>query len=327
MASSSLNQTSSFSHTEFILFQFPGVTKFRPLLVLPFLTMYTVILLGNATVMMTIVLEKSLHLPMYFLIWSLLAVNVLYTTAITPKMMLALLGLDRISLSGCLTQMFVVNSSIMGESIVVLLMAIDRYLAITRPLHYRDVISKHLLVHSAMNGLVRYCCAVFPLVVLASRLYYCKSNILYHFHCENMVLVNLGCGDISKVQIGGLLVRVLITVSDLTIVLLSYMKILHVVMKIVVGPARHKALHTCATHLLVVVLIYFSGLLSTILYLPGVPTSYNGQNISSAIYFLFPATVNPFIYGLRMKKIKTSLLKHWRNTKENMALKHTARGQ
>ncbi|XP_071989001.1 olfactory receptor 52K2-like [Engystomops pustulosus] len=324
MDSSSLNETSSFSHTEFILFEFPEVTKFRPLLTLPFLVIYTVILLASSIVMIIIVLEKSLHCPMYLLIWFLLALDVLHTSAITPKMILALVGLDHISLPECLTQMFIVNSSMMAESIVVLLLIVDQYVAITQPLHYQKIIAKHLLVHSTIHGVIRNCCAVFPIVILASKLLFCKSNIIHHFHCENMVIFKLGCGDVSWIQVAGLLVRTLITVLDITFVLFSYLRILSIAMKVALGMARHKALHTCATHLGVTVTIYSSGLFSSILSLPGVSSSYTGQNISSAVYFLFPATVSPFIYGLRMKKIKKSLMKHWRTTKEDTSLTCTS---
>ncbi|XP_056416222.1 olfactory receptor 52K2-like [Hyla sarda] len=319
---STQNMTSSFYYTDFILFAFPGVTRFRPLLALPFSSIYTIILLGNSTVMTIIVLERNLHSPMYVLIWTLLAINVLYTTAITPKMILALVGLNQISLSGCLMQMFIVYSNIMAESVVVLLMAIDRYLAITWPLHYQEVIFKHLLAHSTVNMVVRICCAVFPLVIVAARLQYCKSNVIHHFHCESFVLIKLACDDHTMAPIIGLLIRTLITAFDITIIFLSYLKIVYMAMKIAVGPARHKALHTCATHLAVVVLMYSSGILSVILYFPGLSTSYTGQNIASAVYFLTPAIVNPFIYGLRMMEIKTSLVRFWKNKKEDNALQH-----
>ncbi|XP_018429947.1 PREDICTED: olfactory receptor 51E2-like [Nanorana parkeri] len=310
------NKSSSFSHMEFILFGFPGVTEFRPLLALPFSSIYAVILGGNSVVTLLIVLEKSLHTPMYTLIFSLLAVNVVYTTAITPKMLLALFGLDQITLAGCLVQMFVVYSSIMAESTIVLLMAVDRYLAIIQPLHYHEIVGKQLVVHLAVNGVIRNGVFVFPLVIYAARLSYCRSNVIHHFHCESMMLFSLGCGE-SRAQIIGLVVRTLTMFCDITIIFISYLKVLHTVLRIAAGTARYKALHTCSTHLVVVVLINAFGCIISILHLLGNSASYNLQNICSAIYFLFPAMVNPFIYGVRMEEIKSNLQRRWRKKTHN----------
>lgn len=314
------NKTSSFSHMEFILVGFPGVTKYRPLLALPFSFIYAVILSGNSVVMLVIVLEKSLHTPMYTLIFSLLATNVVYTTAITPKMLLGLFGLNQITLAGCLVQIFTVYFSIMAESTIVLLMAIDRYLAINQPLHYQEIVVKHVIVHSAVNGVIRYSFVVLPLVIIGARLRYCRSNIIPHFHCESMMLFSLGCEE-SRVQIAGLVMRTLMMFCDIAIILISYLKVLQTVLRIAVGMARYKALHTCSTHLVVVVLIYSSGFLISVLYLPGNSTSYDLQNIFSAIYFLFSATLNPLIYGLRMEGIRSNLQKRWRK-KKGLSVQH-----
>ncbi|XP_077155427.1 olfactory receptor 56B34-like [Ranitomeya variabilis] len=312
MEPSTLNKSSSSSsHTDFILFGFPGVTRYRPLLIVPFSAIYTVMISANSAVMTIIVLEKSLHSPMYILISSLLAVNVIYTTAITPKMILALVGLDQISLPGCLMQIFTVYTSLVFETVILLLMAVDRYLAISQPLQYWQIITTQLQIHFMVNALLRMCSVVVPLLSLVATLQYCRSNVIYHFHCEATMLFNLGCGDITKRKLVALVIRTAISLCDIGFILLSYLKVLHTVMKIAVGTARHKALHTCSTHLLVVTFMYTLGLLSVILNLSE-SSSYDVQNASSTIFFLLPTLLNPFIYGLRVKEIKEAFMKHWR---------------
>ncbi|XP_063297720.1 olfactory receptor 52K2-like [Pelobates fuscus] len=314
MELSSLNQT--FSYTEFILFAFPGVSTSRYLLAIPFSSIYIIILISNSTIICQIIMEKTLHTPMYILISLLLSVNLTYSTSLLPKMILSFFGVNQISLFGCLAQMFSVYSCIMMESILMLLMAFDRYIAITRPLHYWEIITKNLLVTFSINGLIRNCFLVFPLIILSASMRYCKSNIIPHFHCENQVLLQLACGDISKNLVTGLFVRTFITVCDVTIIIISYLQILQTAMKIAAGSARKKALHTCSTHIMVVSTTYLTGLLASILYFTSSTISYNVQNLCSAVYFFFPPTVNPFIFGLRMNEIKESLLKPWRKNKQ-----------
>ncbi|KAM4796257.1 olfactory receptor 56B1-like [Rhinophrynus dorsalis] len=312
MDSTNLNQTSSFSYTEFILVVFPGIPTFRQLLVIPFLSTYLVILIFNMLIVYKVWVEEKLHSPMYVLISLLLGVNVICTTAVIPKMLLVLVGVNRISLVGCLVQMFSVYSIFMFKSVVILLMALDRYMAICRPLRYHDIVTKRLLVQLSIIGLVRNSILVAIVVILASRVKYCKSNILMNFACENMVLLSLGCGDMSKIQIVGLMVRTFATASDVTVLLLSYIKVLHTAMKLAAGSARTKALHTCSTHLLVALIMYSFGFISSIISKVEASISYDIQNLYGAVYFLFPALVNPIIYGLRVKEIKDCLEKPWK---------------
>ncbi|KAM4697319.1 olfactory receptor 52K1-like [Discoglossus pictus] len=312
------NQSNSFSHTDFILFGFSGLSNYRQLLAIPFLIIYVIILNGNCLIIYRIWVEKSLQAPMYILISVLFAVNISCATAIVPNMLLGLLfGLDHISLGGCLFQMFFIYTAVMFESNVLLVMALDRYVAICNPLRYYDIMTKSLLVQLSIIGFVE--CSLFasPIIIVAAHVNFCRSNIILNFACENMVLLNLGCGDTSKIQIVGLMVRIIVTAIDITFLLVSYLKILYTAMKIIIGKDRHKTLHTCSTHLLVVTLNYSCGLLSSIAY--RMTISVDVQNLSSAIYYLVPATVHPIIYGVRVKEIKDCLLKLWK-TKQYLVL-------
>ncbi|KAM3933083.1 olfactory receptor 52N2-like [Leptodactylus fuscus] len=304
------NETSPVSHTEFVLRGFPGVSAFRELLAIPFLSVYMLILAGNLIIIYRICVEKSLQSPMYHLIALLFAVNISCTTAIVPNTLMALLcGLDRISLGGCLFQMFFMYTMVMFESDVLLLMALDRYVAICRPLRYHDILTNRLLLQLSIVGFVECSLLVSPIIIVASRVDFCFSNLILDFACENMVLLNLGCGNMHGIQIVGLMVRILVTAMDITLLLVSYTSILYTAMNIVTGKARHKTLHTCGTHLSVVVLNYSCGLLSSIAY--RMPISIDLQNLTSAIYYLFPATIHPLIYGYRVQEIRTCLIKSW----------------
>ncbi|KAM5126845.1 olfactory receptor 52L1-like [Mantella aurantiaca] len=306
-----INGSLPVSHTEFVLLGFPGISRSRNLLALPFLVIYSVILTGNILIIYRIWAEQSLHSAMYLLIALLFSVNIICTTAILPKAVLSvLLGMDGVSLVTCLFQMFVIYTMVMFESDVLLLMALDRYVAICRPLRYHDIMTSHLLMQLSMVGLVKSSLCVSPIIIVASQVYFCSSNLILDFACENMVLLNLACGDTARIQMVGLMVRIVVTAMDITLLLLSYGCILGATMKVTMGKDRHKTLHTCGTHLSVVVLNYSCGLLSSIAY--RMPISLDIQNLTSAIYYLFPATVHPLIYGYRMREIRTCLVKSWR---------------
>ncbi|XP_018103301.2 olfactory receptor 52K1 [Xenopus laevis] len=312
METSSLNQSkSSFSHTQFILLTFPGVSSHRYLLVIPFFSTYVVILYCNSLVIYKIWMEKRLHTPMYSLIALLLLVNIICTTTVLPKMVLVLLGLNQISLVECLVQMFSAISMIMLKSIMLLLMAMDRYVAICKPLRYHNIITKRFLAQLLALGLTRNCLFLLPIVILSSKVQFCKSNVIWHYLCEDITLLSLGCGEAPRLQVFGILVRTIITVCDVSIFIVSYIKVLHTAMQLVVGQARRTALHTCTTHLLVAIPIYSFGLLSSIVNKIEASISYDIRNLFSVFYIFLPAFVNPIIYGFRVKEIKGSLVKPW----------------
>ncbi|XP_018430756.1 PREDICTED: olfactory receptor 52K2-like [Nanorana parkeri] len=304
-------QNISLSYSEFLLFPFPGVTSHRHLLVAPFFSIYIAIVVLNLVISYTVWWEKSLHTPMYVLVALLLALNIIGTTAVIPLMIQSLLGQNKVSLPGCLSQMFFVYSATMFKSVVLLLMAFDRYIAICRPLRYHTIINQSSLTQLWVVGLARNCLLVLLVVVLASRVQYCKSTIL-NFVCEYGVLLSLACGEVFKIHMVGVMVRMGVTSSDVTVLLVCYVKVLRTALKIAAGSARGKALNTCGNHLLVALIVYSCGILSSILYKVEEAVSYDFQNLSSAIYFLFPALTNPIIYGLRVTEIKDSLMKSWK---------------
>ncbi|XP_041437145.1 olfactory receptor 52L1-like [Xenopus laevis] len=307
------NQSFILSYTEFILLGFPGISGWRPLLAIPSFSVYLVILSGNSLIICLIYTDKTLHSPMYLLMSVVFAISITISTAILPKFLLDLLfHLNQVSLTGCLLQMFSIYFSSTCESSVILLMSLDRYVAICRPLRYHNIMTKRLLISMTIIAIIRNCLLICPLVLLTSMVQFCKSNIILHFACENMALLSLACGDTTKPQIAGLIVRILVNVLDAGLLLISYSTILYTVMKTVIGKSRHKALNTCGTHILVAMLLYVTGLASSLVLRMDTTLSIDTKNLFTVLYLLGPAFLYPFIYGLRVSEIRKSLVKCWR---------------
>ncbi|XP_053561640.1 olfactory receptor 52K1-like [Bombina bombina] len=304
------NLSSSSSYVEFTLLGFPGFHNLRRILFIPFLFVYVVILGTNSLIIHIVRTETSLHFPMYILMAMLSAVNICGTTTVVPKMLLSfLIDLNRISLEGCLVQMFFIYFIIMMDCNILLMMSLDRFVAICRPLHYARIINKHNLLQLTLASLVRSISFVSPVIYLASRVQFCKSDTIRHFACEHMALLSLACGNITKNKIVGLILRVTSIVFDMCFLCTSYGSIMRAALKISPGALRHKSLHTCGTHILVISIVYFFSLSSSIVYRVSRSVTQDTHNLLSAIYLLFPALANPLIYGLRTKEIQHRLFK------------------
>ncbi|XP_071352914.1 olfactory receptor 52E8 [Trachinotus anak] len=301
----------NFSHSTFVFRGFPALRRHRRLLALPFFVSYLSVLLGNSLLVHVIHRVESLSSPMYLLICTLCIVDILVVTAIIPNMLLSLLfDWDEISLAGCLTQMFFTHFLSSVESTLLLAMALDRYVAICQPLRYAEIMDSSMFMMLLVFTLVRSISIMATLVGLAGSLWFCGSNVIQHCYCDHMALVSLACDSTEKNSAAGLAVIVCFVGVDISLIFFSYMKILSVVLRAApAGEDRWKAFHTCGTHLIVMMCFYLVGsvtFLSHNLHIP-IPTDVN--TFMGLLYILFPATINPIIYGVRTKEIRNSFFR------------------
>ncbi|KAM9318554.1 olfactory receptor 52K2-like [Pholidichthys leucotaenia] len=301
----------NFSHSAFVFGGFSELQKHRRLLVLPFSISYLSVLLGNSLLVYVIRSVESLQSPMYTLICLLCVVDILVVTAIVPNMLLNFLfDWNQISLAGCLTQMFFTHFLSSLESTLLLAMALDRYVAICKPLHYTEIIGSSMMVKLLLFTLVRSVSIMATLVGLAGSLWFCNSNVIQHCYCEHMALVSLACSSTEKNSAAGVAVIICFVGIDIPLIFLSYVKILSVVIQ---GSAaieeRWKAFHTCGTHLIVMMCFYLVGSITFLSHNLNIPIPTNVNTFMGLLYILLPATVNPIIYGIRTKEIRKGFLR------------------
>lgn len=301
----------NFSHSTFVLRGFPELQKQRRLLALPFSASYLSVLLGNSLLVYVIRSVERLHSPMYLLICALCFVDILAATAIIPSMLLSLLfDRDEISLAGCLTQMFFTHFLSSLESTLLLAMALDRYVAICQPLHYAKIIDSSIFAKLLLFTLVRSGSIMATLVGLAGSLRFCGSNTIQHCYCDHMALVSLACDSTEKNSAVGLAVIVCFVGVDIPLIFFSYIKILIVVSReAVAGEDRWKAFHTCGTHLIIMMCFYLVGSVTFLSHNLNIPIPTDVNTFLGLMYILFPATVNPIIYGVRTKEIRNGFLR------------------
>ncbi|KAM3616688.1 uncharacterized protein V6R79_021786 [Siganus canaliculatus] len=304
---------SNSSHSRFVFRGFPQLQQQqqRLLLALPFSASYLWVLLGNSVLVLVIRRVPSLHSPMYLLVCTLCVVDALMVTAIVPKMLVGLLlDNDEISLAGCLTQMFFTYFLSSLESTLLLAMALDRYVAICRPLRYLDIINSSTLAKLLLFTLLRSGAIMATLVALAASLRFCASNIIRHCYCDHMALVSLACGSTAPNSAAGLAVIVCFVGVDIPLIFFSYVKILSVVLRTAApGEDRWKAFHTCGTHLMVMMCFYLVGSVTFLSHNLNIHVSTDANSFMGLAYILLPATVNPVIYGARTKEIRSGFLR------------------
>ncbi|XP_070462887.1 olfactory receptor 5D13-like [Equus przewalskii] len=308
----SLGQLSSFIHRNqenqsggvtFVLLGFSEYPKLQLPLFLVFLTIYTVIVLGNLGMIVIIKINPKLHTPMYFFLSHLSFVDFCYSTIVTPKLLENLVVEDRtISFTGCITQFFFGCIFVVTETFMLAAMAYDRFVAVCNPLLYTVVMSQKLcfLLVSASYSWGIACSLIFTCFLLT--LSFCGNNFINNFGCEQAAIVAVSCSDPYVNQKIMIVSATFNEISSLIIILTSYVFIFITVMKMPSTEGRQKAFSTCASHLTTITIFHGS-----VLFLYCVPNSRSSWlmvKVASVFYTVVIPMLNPLIYSLRNKDVK-----------------------
>nr|XP_028695171.1 olfactory receptor 10H3 [Macaca mulatta] len=296
--------------SEFILFGFSAFPQQLLLvLFLLYLLMFLFTLLGNLLIMATIWIEHRLHTPMYLFLCALSISEILFTVAITPRMLADLLSTHRsITFVSCVSQMFFSFMFGFTHSFLLMVMGYDRYVAICHPLRYNVLMSPHdcarLVAWTWAGGSVMG----MMVTMIVFHLTFCGSNVIHHFVCHVLSLLKLACGNkTSSAIMGVMLVCVTALIGCLFLIILSYVFIVAAILRIPSAEGRHKTFSTCVSHLTVVVVHYS---FASLIYLKpkGLHSMYS-DTLMATTYTVFTPFLSPIIFSLRNKELKNAIKK------------------
>ncbi|XP_075790852.1 olfactory receptor 52R1-like [Pelodiscus sinensis] len=292
--------------TSFLLVGIPGLEATQHWVAIPLCCMYIVALLGNCVVLFVIRADPSLHEPMYLFLAMLAVTDLVLCTSTVPNMLgIFWLGSGEIGFHACLAQMFFIHSSSLVESDILVAMALDRYVAICHPLRYTAILKITTVAKMALLVSVRGLVVIAPLPLLLRRLPFCQARLIPHSYCEHMAVLKLACADTTLNAAYGLMVALLVGGLDVVCIVLSYVMILRAVFRLPSAQARIKALSTCTSHVCVILLFYVPGLFSFLAHRFGQSVPQAVHILLANLYLLLPPMLNPIVYGMRTKQIRT----------------------
>ncbi|XP_041669900.1 olfactory receptor 6N2-like [Cheilinus undulatus] len=268
------------------------------------LLLYLFIVLSNVLLVVVIVLNRSLHEPMYMLLCSLFFNELYGSTGLFFFLMVQILSdIHTISPSLCYLQVFCLYSYGGVEFWILTAMSYDRYLSICFPLQYNTrMTTNRVLSLIAVSWLIPFLidCVLISLAVTSEL---CDTDI-NRLYCDFYSIFKLACHGTAASHFTQLISSIVLILCCVTPVLYSYTRIFKVCCR---GSkqTRQKAFSTCMPHLASLFNFIFG------IYLEGVQAKFDVDGVPqtlrvfTSLYFLIcQPLVNPLIYGLKLPKIR-----------------------
>uniref|UniRef100_A0A8C4MEJ4 Olfactory receptor n=1 Tax=Equus asinus TaxID=9793 RepID=A0A8C4MEJ4_EQUAS len=300
------------SVSEFILLGLSSSQEIQIFFFVIFFLVYVAIVVGNLLIVISVIFDRHLHSPMYFFLANLSFFDLCVSSAATPKVIADFLRKRKtISLWGCMAQMFFMHFFGGGEMSLLIAMAIDRYVAICKPLHYKTIMSRRVLILFLLFAWAIGFIYTMSQMVFTVGLPFCGPNIVDNIFCDLPLVIKLACTEtyilelliISEIIVAN---SGMISLSCFSILLISYSGIL-ITIRSRSSIGQSKARATLTAHITVVI-IFFGPCIFIYIW----PFSNHSVDKFLAVFYTIVTPIlNPIIYTLRNKEMKTAMNKLW----------------
>ncbi|XP_054907246.1 odorant receptor 104-1 [Poeciliopsis prolifica] len=297
----------------FIIVGFPGLQlEYFHMMAWFLFILYVTTVVGNLVLVVIFALEHSLQKPMYIIMVSLALSDIGFTTVALPKLIARYWWNDAsIGFYTCHFQRHMIHYFGSLNSLIMLTMAVDRYLAVIFPLRYPMLMSAPTMtILTVFSWLVAH---VFPSTTsyVLTQISFCRSDQIIQAFCDTISLTALACGDKSYISSASYISAMFILLVPLGFVIYSYFCIIISVFHMTSGQGRRKTLSTCATQGCIISIYYVPRFfVYSSSKIPNINMTPGSQIATTFFYSFFPPVINPFVYCLRTKEIQ-AILSRW----------------
>ncbi|XP_064145447.1 olfactory receptor 4C16-like [Loxodonta africana] len=294
--------------TEFILLGLTQDPVKKKIVLIRFLLSYLGTLLGNSLIIITLKTSRALGSPMYFFLFYLSLSDTRFCTAIAPRMIVDILQKNiTISSSEYIIHIFSFHFFGCMEILIFILMAIDHYVAICKPLHYMSMMNRRVCSVLVALAWVASCVHSSVQIFLTLSLPFWGPNVIDHYLCDLHPLLKLAC---TNTYVANLLLvsnSGAISIMSFVMLMFSYVIILHS-LRNHSAEGRKKALSTCISHIIVVILFF----VPCIFAYTRPATTFPMDKMITVFYTIGTPLLNPLIYTLRNAEVKNAMRKLWK---------------
>ncbi|XP_004413573.1 PREDICTED: olfactory receptor 4K13-like [Odobenus rosmarus divergens] len=289
--------------TEFVLLGLTNTWELQIFFFFIFSLTYAAIVAGNLIVVIITFDSLLYSTPMYFLLGNLSFLDMSVSTITTPKMVTDFLRENKtISLWGCMAQMFFLHLLGGSEMTLLIVMAVDRYIAICKPLHYTSIMNRQVLMGSVLLSWAVGFVHTMSQMLFNITLPFCGPNIVDNIFCDLPRILKLACTETFILELLVIADSGLLSFICFIFLLISYTVILVTIQRRSSG-GLSKALSTLSAHIIVVTLFF-----GPIIFIYASPfRGFSVDKFLSVFYSIITPLLNPIIYTLRNQEMKAAI--------------------
>ncbi|XP_048837782.1 olfactory receptor 24-like isoform X2 [Brienomyrus brachyistius] len=263
---------------------------------------YVFTIFVNLTLILTILLEKILHEPMFIFLCNLCVNCICGSTSFYPKLLIDLLSDSHvISYTACIIQIFGIYMYLFCENTNLSVMAYDRYVAICKPLEYHSIMTPRRVGMLVQITWILTLIETIVGIVLIVRLPLCGSRI-DKLYCFDWDVAKLSCIDTTLNNLYAFCI-LSFHIFQFLLIIISYVLITRTCVQS--QAERNKFMETCLPHLITL------GILAVSVSFDVVSARFSSdaslqalRNSLSIMYLIVPPILNPLIYGLKLKQLR-----------------------
>ncbi|XP_035011363.1 olfactory receptor 52E8-like [Hippoglossus stenolepis] len=306
---------------DFFIIGFPGLSLdlYKPVSALLFI-LYLAIVGGNIFILVFVKCERALHKPTYLIFCHLALTDLAFGTVTLPKIISKYWFDDGIiSFYSCFAQMYFVHALGAAHSFILMVMALDRFIAVCAPLRYTTLLTNtKVSVLCGISWLMPVSWMV-GVVFDALTLPFCNSNMITQCYCDHIAITTLGCENVREVQLIAFGLAMFSLLVPLGFIVFTYFVIIVAVARISSSEGRVRTLSTCTPQLIITLLYYMPRCFVYLANNVGFTFSVPVRIVVVMLYSLLPAAVNPMIYCFKTKAIKENLKRKLLKRKINVS--------
>ncbi|XP_074088108.1 olfactory receptor 4L1-like [Macrotis lagotis] len=301
-----MEEANSTMINEFILLGLTSSWEIQIFFFVIFFFAYASIMAGNIIIILMVTLDSHLHsTPMYFLLGNLSFLDMTLSTVTVPKMIIGFVREKKtISLWGCMAQMFFLHFLGGSEMTLLIFMAIDRYVAICKPLHYTTIMNHRTLIAFVLLSWIVGFVHTMSQMAFIVDLPFCGPNVVDNVFCDLPLVIKLACTNTYVLDLLVIADSGLLSLICFILLLVSYTVILVTVHRRSSG-GLSKALSTLSAHIAVVTLFF-----GPCIFIYASPfSSFSVDKFLSVFYSVITPLLNPIIYTLRNQEMKAAMIR------------------
>nr|XP_027785218.1 olfactory receptor 4K13-like [Marmota flaviventris] len=291
------------SISEFILLGLSHSQEIQIFFFVIFFLVYVAAVVGNLLIVISVIFDNHLHSPMYFFLANLSFFDLCLSSVGTPKVIADFLRKRKtISLWGCMVQMYFMHFFGGGEMSLLIAMAIDRYVAICKPLHYQTIMNRRMLIGLlVLSWAVGFIHTTSQMVFMVG-LPFSGPNVVDSIFCDLPLVIKLACTDTYILELLVIADSGLLSLVFFILLVISYI-IMFVTLWQHSSRASSKSVSTLSAHITVVILSF-----GPAIFIYAFPfNSYSVDKFLSLFYSIMTPFLNPIIYTLRNQEMKAAI--------------------